>query len=267
MYSTKTQSAVQLLNNMVEENQLFISNKQIIEKTNAEKIIDLQCKIASYVIGYYTSGMIAPRREWGDKLTKILLSSFHKNIISLYAAIRMTQDGLFGPARPLLRNVFEWQMIAKFSNLAQDPKVLKKWDGGEHIFLTNAVINRIKKPETTSFSKFWKMLCSYAHATRGSIQIALDAKDEENFKAIRYNFIIINILLECNYHLLNTHLITPELAYLSKFYCSRYKIPTVNWDVSEYKKKCREKFKENREFLTKEAAKLIYAYKRKWAIK
>jgi hypothetical protein len=263
LYSTKTNSAITYLDSQVETNKLVISDQTLVEKTNAERLIDLQCNIASYFVAFIVNNSVLNRKK---ELNSILYSSFHKNIVSMYSAIKLSELGLYGPARPLLRNIFEWLLLAKFSNVAQSDSVLKAWYNQKPIFLSNSVFKKINSPDTKPFEDMWSMLCEYTHASRSSIQGGIDSEDPEILEESIYNFLILNILLECNYHLLNTHMASDQLIYYSKFYCERAGKPTKTWRVSEYRKECHSIFKENRSFLSKEAVKLIAAYKKKWIV-
>jgi hypothetical protein len=71
---------------------------------------------------------------------------------------------------------------------------------------------------------------------------------------------------KCNYHLLNTHLITPEFEYIGNFFYKRKGSPLPKYKVPELRKEAHALFKENRKFLGTDSIKLISAYKRKWVL-
>ena len=94
--------------------------------------------------------------------------------------------------------------------------MLNKWKDGDIIYLTNRVLKRIQSPDTKAFSEFWDLLSSYVHATIYAQQIHLNvmaAPDE-----VPLNLIYLRILVECQYHLVNSHLITPSMKYYIKRY-------------------------------------------------
>jgi hypothetical protein len=184
----------------------------------------------------------------------------------LFSALRLSSCGLYGAARPLMRNIFEWLMIAKFSSISDNPSVMKKWHDEETIYFSNSILKKIKFPSPEEFQIFWSIVCGYSHATRSSMQISIDIDDKENFKDININIAVINTLLECNYHLLNTHLITREYEYMGRFYYSPRFSKSLEYKVPELRKAAHSIFKTNRKFLGAAAVKLISAYKRKWVL-
>jgi hypothetical protein len=120
-----------------------------------------------------------------------------------------------------MRNVFEWLMTSKFSSISEDFSIIEKWHNDETIYFSNSILKKIKQPAFKLFYDFWSLLCEYSHATRISMQVLLNLEKAEDYDDIFFNLRIVNFLLECNYHLLNTHLITPEYDYLGKFYFQR----------------------------------------------
>lgn len=81
------------------------------------------------------------------------------------------------------------------------------------------------------------------------------------------NLAFIKALLECNYHLLTAHLITPELNYSVKFYTTHVEPKIRDYRIPQLREAARNQFRKNREILGPESVKLITAYKRKWEIK
>lgn len=266
MYSADTNSAVELLDKKVRENTVEITKRLATQITNAEKLIDIQCNIASYFMGWWLSETPLAHRGHQEDLHALLMASFHKNIFSLFSALRLSSCGLYGAARPLMRNVFEWLMISKFSSISDNPSVMKKWHNEETIYFSNSILKKIKVPSPDQFYDFWSIVCGYSHATRSSLQISLEIDDEQIFKDIKINIAVINALLECNYHLLNTHLITTEYEYMGKFYYGPSFPHLRKYKVPELRKAAHTLFKNNRKFLGAGSIKLISAYKRKWVL-
>jgi hypothetical protein len=261
----RTNSAIEFLDKKVKENTIEITKRIANQIASAEKLIDIQCNIASHFIGWWSSNTSFARKGH-EELNALLLSSFHKNIFSLFSALRLSSCGLYGAARPVMRNIFEWLMISKFSSISDNPSVMKKWKNEETIYFSNSILKKIKVPSPEEFYIFWSIVCEYSHATRSSLQISLDIDDKENFEEINVNIAIINALLECNYHLLNTHLITTEYEYMGKFYSSPHFSKLPKYKVPELRKAAHTIFKSNRKFLGSGSVKLISAYKRKWVL-
>jgi hypothetical protein len=261
----RTNSAIEFLDKKVKENTVEVTKRLANQIESAEKLIDIQCNIASHFIGWWSSNTSFARKGH-EELNALLLSSFHKNIFSLFSTLRLSSCGLYGVARPLMRNIFEWLMISKFSSISDNPSVMKKWKNEETIYFSNSILKKINVPSPENFYIFWSIVCGYSHATRSSLQISLDIDDKENFEEINVNIAIINALLECNYHLLNTHLITTEYEYMGKFYSSPHFSDLPKYNVPELRKAAHTIFKSNRKFLGSGSVKLISAYKRKWVL-
>jgi hypothetical protein len=264
MYSTN--STVELFDKKARENTVEITKRLANHIASAEKLIDIQCNIASYFMGWWSSNTPFAHSGHSAEIYPLLISSFHKNIFSLFSALRLSSCGLYGADRSLMRNIFEWLMISKFSAISDNPSVMKKWHNEETIYFSNSVLKKIKVPSPEEFFTFWSIACEYSHATRSSLQISLDIDDEENFKDIKINVAVINALLECNYHLLNTHLITSEYEYMGKFYYGPRFSKRPKYKVPELRKAAHSIFKSNRKFLGAGSVKLISAYKRKWVL-
>ena len=191
----------------------------------------------------------------------LLFSLFHRNFFSYFSALKLTVNGLYMPARPLLRNIFESLMIAKFCNINDNVRVMKRWDSGEAVYFANSILKKIIIPDPKPFYDFWGLICEHTHATKSSSQLFLEFEKEDNIDGVSENLAIMNALLECNYHLLNTHLIAPRLSYMVKLYTTR------NYKIPELRKKAHSQFKRNRKYLGLESIKLISTYKRKWQIR
>jgi len=266
MYKPQTKSAVSILNDQSELNREIIRKKDKIQIQNAERLIDLQCEIASFFMPWWSSGVM-PLRKGQPELNQLLLAAFHKNIINIYASLNQTISGLYGPARPLLRNIFEWLMISKFSNISDDISVMKKWHSHETIYFTNGVLKKIEIPDPKPFFDFWAIICEFSHASRSAVQVEIGINSENSYKNISTNLVLISTLLECNYHLLNTHLVTPECEYMGKFYCNVHRTPKHTYNVSELRNESHQIFKSNRLCFGKESKALIASYKRNWKLK
>lgn len=263
MYSTKRKSAILFLDEITKQNKETLENDATHMIDNAKRLIDIQCGIASHFMSWWNAEGMPPMREENRALSPILLSGFHKNIINFYAALELTTLGLYGPSFPLIRNIYEWLMVCKFSSLSGNTHIVDKWHKQETIYFSNSILKKIIIPDSRPFAEFWSIVCGTSHATRtsGQISIKVDYIRED----ILANLAILNALLECNYHLLNTHLISSEYEYMAKFYCTRYQI--AEYKIPDLRKEAHKVFRENRNFLSKDSIELITAYKRKWSIK
>ncbi|SPD73058.1 hypothetical protein PITCH_A1660006 [uncultured Desulfobacterium sp.] len=157
-------------------------------------------------------------------------------------------------------------MVSKFSSISENTSVLAKWNDDKTIYFSNSVLKKIEIPDPEPFHYFWSLVCDHSHATKSAMQVSIDIGDEDNSMEVVHNIAVINALIECNYHLLNTHLITSEYEYMGKFYFGRKDGPFPGYKVPELRKQAHSLFKKNRKSLGSESLKLITAYKRKWKL-
>jgi hypothetical protein len=162
--------------------------------------------------------MNAPHIAIQSRAPSVLFSTLHKNLIALHTSLKLTRIGLHGPARSILRHVYEALLIAKFCSLSDDPTLYERWKEGDSLYLTNGVLKKISFPDTEPFREFWSLLSSYTHATIYAQQIALNVKSTPN--EVPLNLVYLRILLDCQSHLLSRHLITPSMQYYTKRYRS-----------------------------------------------
>ena len=264
MYSVKIKSIFEEFERVNNVTPTFILEAAADRIQGIKALIDIQYGIASYFAGLWER--YGPHYgKSSTNLSLLLISLFHKNFFAFYSAYDQTIKGFYGPARPLLRYIFESLMISKYCNIADDVNLFERWSSGQTIYFTNSILKKIIFPDTNHFYDFWSLVCNYTHSTKYSLQISLEA--DENLEDILLNLTFLNVLLECSYHLLNTHLITSELEYLVKFYTSEYHVPTSKYLVPDLRKKAQKQFRMNRVFLAKDSIGLIYAYKRTWKIK
>jgi hypothetical protein len=264
MYEENVNSAFKYLEGLAIDNVRIVSITHRTLLQNIQSLFDLQVKIASYFVGWWNYEPMAFRGNVG--LHELLFSSFHKNLFDYFSAIKLTTEGLHGSSRTLLRKIFEWLIIAKFSNISHDTKVLENWCNNETIYFTNGILKKISSPDTKPFYDFWNIVCDSAHATKLSGQVYLKI-DDEMLIDVKSTLVILAILLECSYHMLNSQLITPQLSYMAKYYYSHPQSERAKFDIPELRKESHSIFKSNRHFFSKDAIQLISTYKKKWAIK
>ena len=170
-----------------------------------EQALNLNYSIASH----YVSAALHPNMPGANPRSKIIFSAYHRNLFALYSGIELTSRGLFGPARTVLRHVFESLIMAKYCSIAPTEDIYIKWESGQSIAFTNGVLNKIVRPDVSVFREFWSQLSKFVHATVYAQQMSLD---EEHLKGnIEYNWDLILALIECHYHLLISHLATRSL--------------------------------------------------------
>ncbi len=238
-----------------------LKNKKIIEVEHSEEIelaknmfnsqyqllLEYSCVLNSHI-------MISQKNVETDLLMTALL----KNMDVFYTSIDLNIRGLYGGARTLLRYIFEYQLIAKYCAISRDAQLLSRWENGSNISMQRDVFNKIDYPNVYEFKELWRLLCKFTHATIYSQQKYLDYKD--NKLEVSSNFTFLKILLELNYHLLNSYFITSSM----KFYVNHYGNPEIS---KELRRIMKDLIKHSKKDMEEASKKLIYNYKLKWRIK
>lgn len=204
----------------------FVAQLELIEAKNAATVdtehgrdIELLCSglnclysMASQHAWLFNAPYIAVQ----NKATTILFSTLHKNLIALHTSLKLTRLGLYGPARSILRHVYESLLIAKFCSVSHDTALYEKWKEGDVVYLKNGVLKKIYSPDIGPFIEFWGLLSDYSHATIYAQQVHLNvgsAPDE-----VPLNLVYLRILLDCLSHLVGSHLFTSSMEYYTKRY-------------------------------------------------
>ena len=266
MYSPNTISLASKFDELVKKNTEYFSSKAQEHIQGSRELLDVQCRIASRFVGWWLATDFMGNRKGYKELMHLLFSLLHRNFFTFYSALMLTVSGFYESARPLLRYIFESLMISKFCHICDDDRVIKKWDYGETIYFANSILKKITYPDARPFYEFWSLICEHSHATKASLQLSLELESEDELKNVAANLALLNALLECNYHLLNTHLISPKLAYMDKFYSTSITPKLRDYETPGLRKRAHVQFNKNRAFLGTKSIKLITAYKRKWII-
>lgn len=200
------------MKNLLKFNKLMEQSKSQTEiiskkyKNDIEEIINIFNLQFEYFYAHLRVACIDPyvQKYESDKMLGIILIN---NMYSFYSSIILTQKGLAGSAKIIFRNIFESLIIGKYAALSQDTKFIKKWHNGEILSLKSNVFERVLKPyKDSSLAKLWETLCKFTHSTIYSQQM-MEPNDED----IKYNYILIKVLLEMNYHLINSYYINDSL--------------------------------------------------------
>lgn len=224
-----------------------------------EEILNADYAIASYYIPIMLNPNIAeshPRRD-------ILFSAYHRNLFALYTSMQLTNTGFFGPARSILRHVFESLVIAKFCSLSKSNDVYSRWQKGQAVYFTNSILNKIKKPTPTILKEYWGILSDFVHASIYAQQVSLGW--DHLYPNIQFNWDLILALAECRYHLLVSHLVTPSVRYYSD-YASSYSRRDDKAALSDRKKLIRSLFSRAKKSSTPPFRRLIKDFKQTWVL-
>lgn len=193
-------------------------------------------------------------------VNKILFSAYHKSTVNLATSFYLTKHGLWGACRSLIRQVFEFLIIAKYSSIENEFKIFDLWIKGEQITVSKAVFNKLLHPLPDIFKEFWGLTSDYSHATIYSSQVSFELKS--NVHEFRLNFVYIEMMLECQFHLLISHIVTPSINYYLKAYGEdRYN------KIIELKKLLNNNFQDSKINMEVNAKKLVKDYRSKWILK
>lgn len=164
-------------------------------------------------------------RHWADadphEAHDVILPSIVKSIMVLHSAHYLTASGLYGSARPLLRQAFEGLMLAKLCAVNPASDVYDRWVDGIDIYFTNAVLKRITYPNTDEFKLAWKVLNQWSHPTIYAGQPGLTLEEAKQQTLINLGF--CEVFVRWMYHLISTHIATPTVRY----HADRYGRDTV----------------------------------------
>jgi hypothetical protein len=224
-----------------------------------EKILNLDYAIASP----YMAIALNPNLGKLPKHSEIFISAYHRNWFALSASYKLTEKGLFGPARSILRHAFESMLIAKFCSISQNEHVYEKWRKGDVIYFTNSVLKKISIPDPETFIEFWSTLSDFVHATIYAQQFSLDW--EHISDDVRFNQDMILVLLEWHYHILSSHIVTSTTNSKTVYNIGLLgKDQLRNWRQS--KKDLRVVFKNAKQGMPKFMKKVVRDFKQKWVL-
>jgi len=242
------------------EDSLLTNNKKIdkVFENKIERISDT-FDFQYMLMSNYKNCFSIPHIIKINPVNKILFTAYHKSTINLATSFYLTKHGLWGNCRPLIRQTFEFLIIAKFCSIEEEYRVFKLWENGEQILLGN-IFKKLDKSKTDKFKELWGILSDQTHGSIYASQLGFDLK--EDIDEFFMNFLLLEMMLECQYHLLISHIVTPSMNYYLKQYGDdKYE------KIKKLKKKLNQNYKESKKTMKSHAKELIYNYKSKWIIK
>lgn len=207
-YSTESLPLSDILSKKITDVEIAFDKELGSHFKALKKIMDNTYNLSSHHIWLFDT----PHLVELPKNKSVIFAAIHKNFFVLHSALNLTRSGLFGPARTLLRHVFEYLVVAKFCAVSEDDRVFERWDSGDTVYFTNGVLKKITKPDNTELKDFWHLMCQYSHSTNSSQQVSIEWNGSED--DIYVTLCFIRAMLECQYHLLNSVLITKSMRSL-----------------------------------------------------
>lgn len=251
MYGLNDPPFTQIASEAIAQNSAKIEVRAESDIKRIEALLNLQYRFGSHFVWAFDSFVgVSP-------LDRLRFSAFHKNLVATFTTLHLARRGLHGSAAPMLRHSFESLILAKFCSTRRDEDLASRWLNGEMIYLGKAVLRKIQRPDPAPFWEVWGMLSDQVHATVYSQQVGFDVDQEP--RNVLVTFGLMQMLLECNYHLLSSHLFTSSLEYYAKLYCQPYEVPELRRQARELHNLCRLR-------LGDPARRFISAYKSRWQI-
>jgi hypothetical protein len=214
-------------------------------------LLEIQYTVARSIVWLLGYHHLSGQRQ----TEQAVFSAFHKNLFLFFSALDLTKKGLYGSANSLLRTVYEALLIGKYCSVRDKPGTFEKWASGDHVHVTNEILNRIKKPDIPEMREMWRALNKLAHATIYSQQITV--RYEEIAEEIGITLSLIQMLLDCNWHLLNRHWLTPRIVRLTQLYGDKERFDGACFRARELARKCRRSF-------TKPSKQFVREYTSTW---
>jgi hypothetical protein len=220
----------------------------------ARKILDSSYEVASH----FSWCLNAPHIAQHPANLSVLFAAFHKGLFTLSSCLDLTCKGLYGPARPLLRHAFEFLVIAKFCSVHPKTKVYESWRDGRVVYFSNGILKKINTPDVQPLADLWQELSEMTHATSSSSQVGL------YFPLIaaevQINLALIRVLCDWLAHLLNQHIITPSMRYATERHTP------AKPALKSAKQRLAQDLKASRSMHSKDSARLITCFRRKWLV-
>jgi hypothetical protein len=185
----------------------------------------------------------------------LIAAIVHKNFFLLHVALDQSSQGMFGPARVLLRPAFEGLLLAKGCAVTGETSLLDQWTAGDQVNVSTSVLNRLTAPDNRAMKDFWRVLCQYAHATVYSMQ----GGEKFNHDQVEETLGLVILLLTMNGHLIKQHLISRSMSY----YATRYGEPDL---VQKEQRRLRLLIDKAAPIFSSEGRAVLKSYRAKWTM-
>ena len=185
-----------------EERKARLKNKKLFSREidRIESVLNYEEEV---LMAYFTLYNMEDRLE--DKFYAMAISIIYKNINFLYSVFRLTCMGQYAAARVGFRNVYESLIILKTISITKDKALMEDWIAGKNISLKTRIFKNIEYPNSQAMKQLWEDLCKFCHGTIDANQYSL----EFNYNETSANYVIIEMLLEMNYHVLEEYVADP----------------------------------------------------------
>lgn len=220
--------------------------------SNVESLLDAYYSFASEHV--WTFHFVRPDPTAKEQL---LFSAVHKNQTALFACLELIRSGFVGPARPLLRQIFEAQIMAKFAALSATDALAEQWLAEEPVIIGRSVFPKILRPDPQPLKMFWNILHRFVHASPGSQQVSPFAEDNQD--EIGITLMLLALVLHNQYHLLAVHAFSRR----SKSYARVYSKPDA---IQGLRDRIQQIHKAESKHFSAEGKALVRTFRARWVL-
>lgn len=234
-----------------------ISEKVCLDFTDSiediENILNLEdVMLASYCAIADLQGKV------NSEFAQMAIRIMHKNLEYIYVSFVLTQRGQYAAARVIFRNIYESLIILKTVSIKGDEKLLNDWLDGKSINMRKRIFEKITSPKSEGMNILWQDLCRFCHGTVISGQWSYNYSEIR--REIEYNYVVIEMLLGMNYHVLNRYVFTDGM----KAMADRNIIALDDISIKEKRELLRRKLKASKNSLSKEPQKVLTDFSKVW---
>lgn len=224
-----------------------------IQIENIRSILDLEENmLATYYAIAHLDGKIL------KEFTQMAITIISKNIDYIYVSFELTQIGQYAAARTIFRNIYESLVILKTVSISSNQQLLSDWMNGKDINMRKKIFEKIYYPQSEAMRILWGDLCRFCHGTVFSRQQSHDYNKIKT--AVEYNFVVIEMLLYMNYHVLNRYVFSDNMkAMVDRNICT-----FEDMNTKEKREALRLKLKESKRSLSKEPQKVLNDFSKIW---
>lgn len=218
-----------------------------------EEIINLEDEmLAAYCAIAELEGMVL------NKFTQMAVSIISKNNEFIYTTLILTKGGEYAAARVIFRNIYESLIILKTVSITNNQELLEDWFVGKSINMRRDIYNKITYPKSKEMNRLWGDLCKFCHGTIASGQHSHEYSTIK--RALEYNYVVIEMLLYMNYHVLNRYVFLDGM----KAMADRNIILLDDISIKEKRNILRNILKESKNSLAQESKKVLTDFTKVW---
>ncbi len=197
-----------------EENRATARRWHPVQIARIERLLDL---FHEFIGAHFRTFELT--RPTPDACERLLFSVAHKNQIALLAILENILIGLHGAVRPLFRQVFEAQLLAKFVSSRSDLGLAEQWARGQQIAIGRSILRKLPDRLAEPIGRLYTITHKYVHATTSSQQVSLHAED--NAERTSHDLTVLGLLLHSQRHFLFRHAFSRATANCANRY-ARY---------------------------------------------